>query len=55
MADITMCNNEKCSLRNSCYRKQATPDYFQSWAAFVQDDSGKCEYYWDMEKEKISD
>lgn len=34
MADITMCQNNKCPLRISCYRFKAIPDQYQSYSNF---------------------
>jgi hypothetical protein len=43
MPDITMCNNDKCNKRESCYRFTATPSHYgQSYCNFSE--SG-CEYY----------
>lgn len=32
--DITMCVNEKCSMRKECYRSQEKPSEYQSWSNF---------------------
>ena len=48
MADITMCSAVCCPLALSCYRKQALPGHWQSWAAFEYKAEGKgiaCEHY----------
>lgn len=35
MADITMCSNTSCKIREKCYRQQANPNpFWQSWAIF---------------------
>ena len=34
MADITMCCNRDCPIRNKCYRYRAVPDDYQSFAFF---------------------
>jgi hypothetical protein len=34
MPDITMCKNDKCPLGVSCYRYNATPSQYQSYAMF---------------------
>lgn len=34
MADITMCANKSCPMRDTCYRAMANPGFWQSWAAF---------------------
>jgi len=44
MPDITMCTNRECELRKTCYRAQATPGEWQSWAAFAPV-RGDCERY----------
>lgn len=46
MPDITMCDNTKCPLRNSCYRFTAEPNkYRQSYFAEKPKlKDGKCEY-----------
>jgi len=50
MPDISMCANEKCTLKDSCFRFTAKPNpYRQSYAAFTQDDKDVCEYYWNNE------
>jgi hypothetical protein len=52
MADIAMCSNQKCTLRNTCYRFTATAKKFrQSYVAFKQV-NGECDYYWITEKQK---
>ncbi len=58
MPDITLCNNEECLQKKSCYRFTATPNpYYQSYATFkfkVVEDTGnpfwgkgRCDYYID--------
>lgn len=38
VADITMCSNTSCKIREKCYRQQATPKpFWQSWAMFKPD------------------
>ena len=55
MADITMCSNDRCPKRNTCYRQTATPnEYMQAVADFVyvlDEDSGEffCSHYWEAE------
>lgn len=46
MADITMCNNDNCTLKELCYRYTATPtEEWQAYAKFEQDESGMCEHF----------
>ena len=43
MANIKMCLNEDCTLKNKCYRYKAAPNpYMQSYSDFKQDDKGEC-------------
>ena len=44
MADITMCINESCPKKGSCFRFLARPSEFQSYAFFSGGD-GDCAYY----------
>ena len=46
-ADITKCSNEKCKLKDKCYRYLATDDQWQSYALF-KPVKGKCEHYWEV-------
>jgi len=53
MPDISMCFNEKCEKRHTCYRFIATPNKFwQSYGTFSPDKNGNCDYYWKVEKDK---
>lgn len=45
MPDISMCNNNFCSLKETCYRYKATPSKRQSYTNFKQNEAGYCEYY----------
>ena len=48
MPDITMCSNEHCPQRGTCYRATATPsDMLQSYALYIPKERGKCEHYWE--------
>jgi len=44
MPDITMCYNQQCEMRNTCYRTMAVPSDWQSWAIFTPK-AGDCEHY----------
>lgn len=37
MPDITMCSNNNCPVRNTCYRHTAKPSEIQSYAVFQFD------------------
>lgn len=57
MADITMCNDEKCPLNMTCYRYKASPSNWQSYfmnSPKVENPNGtvECEHYWDITKRK---
>ena len=46
MPDISMCSNEECPLRETCYRAQAKPDSYQSFSEFeYNEETESCEYY----------
>jgi hypothetical protein len=46
MADITMCANKECPLRETCYRVQAPiNEYRQSWSLYDPDENGVCDHY----------
>ena len=34
MSDISMCGNEKCSIKRKCYRYMAEPNGWQSYAKY---------------------
>ena len=65
MADITMCCNFDCPLKEKCYRYRAIPDqYHQSFAFYKpakrkfgkhDEDILDCEYFWqvDVIKDRI--
>ncbi len=52
MADISMCRNVICTLKEKCYRYTAKPSSYQTYADFTQDKKGKCEYFWDNKNYK---
>jgi hypothetical protein len=46
MPDLTMCRPvQPCPRQERCYRFTATPDEWQSWAAFEPKVSGNCPYF----------
>lgn len=47
MPDISMCKNNKCPLKETCYRYRANPSSYQSYANFTYKDG--CDYYWKFE------
>ena len=47
MPDITLCVNNKCPLRNKCYRYRAYPDEWQSFCRFEPEKNNtECRYFW---------
>lgn len=54
MPDIAMCENEKCPLKQDCFRYTATPsEHRQSYADFeptVKDGKVLCDWFWDNKK-----
>ena len=57
MADITMCNGNGCTMKETCYRFKASKGYYQSFFADsphdnkVDDDNNTiCQYYWETDK-----
>ena len=47
MPDITMCLNNTCGSRTSCYRYMAIPSELQSYDRFKRKD-GECEHFLNM-------
>jgi hypothetical protein len=46
MPDISMCINEDCPMKLTCYRYTATPTPLrQSYMSFKWDDTG-CDHFW---------
>jgi len=48
MADITMCAQNECPNAPTCYRKQATPSDWQSFAVFpftIEAGKARCDFY----------
>ena len=54
MPDIAMCENEKCPLKQDCFRYTATPsEHRQSYADFeptVKDGKVSCDWFWANKK-----
>lgn len=47
--DISMCMNEECPKKYTCYRYTSKPDEMQSYFVDMKpDEKGDCEYYWDV-------
>jgi len=53
MPDISMCDNQVCTLKETCYRFKAKPcEFMQTYGVFKQEKDNTCEYYWEIKKEK---
>lgn len=48
MTDITMCSDNSCPIRKTCFRYLATPDSLcQSYfTGKLRDEEDNCRYYW---------
>ena len=53
MADISMCANQTCPLKETCYRFNATPSERQSYSDF-KPDGDKCEFFILLRNQKKS-
>lgn len=51
MVDISMCSNEDCKLKGSCYRYLAQPSNYQTYGLFCPSTDNHCEYYWGVSNE----
>ena len=52
MPDITMCWNNKCKKKDSCYRYTAKPNLIQSYSVFDHENTGNCKEFWDNREYK---
>lgn len=44
--DISLCKNEKCSLKETCFRyKTVSKRNYQSYTNFKQNEDGSCDFY----------
>ncbi len=57
MADITMCRDEECTLKETCYRFKAVVNeyrqsYFSEPVKNEKDEDGNhtCNHYWEVDK-----
>lgn len=48
MPDISMCSGKGCPYKDSCYRRTATPSYYQSYFSVPPIEDGECKYYWEV-------
>lgn len=57
MADITMCDNDTCPIKEKCYRYTAIESVYQYYCWFkptINNGSVKCDAFWDN-KERIEE
>ena len=43
--DIAKCDNEKCPLKDACFRYTSKPDEYQTYFIEMKPKDGKCEYF----------
>jgi hypothetical protein len=56
MVDISMCRDEQCLSRETCYRFMAVPSPGrQTYAAFDRSGAAYCDHYWAMEPTKTAE
>jgi len=59
MADITMCSNKECPLREECYRAMAAESkYRQAYSYFkymIVDGKPECEFFWPINDKRRRD
>lgn len=54
MSDITKCNGERCSIKDSCHRFTVKAnEYYQSYFVDPPTNDGKCEMYWGEQSQSI--
>ena len=47
MPDISKCKNEKCPIKENCYRWTAKADeYWQTYSDFKHKGKKGCDYFW---------
>lgn len=55
MADIAMCHGHGCQAKADCYRFRAIAnEHWQSYSNFKPDESGKCDYFWEIEGRRVT-
>ena len=53
MPDIALCTRQVCPLKEKCYRHEATPEEYQTYAMFEYDyNINTCEYFMPIKEEK---
>jgi hypothetical protein len=53
MADIAMCQNEKCAVADWCYRFTAPPNQYHQGYLLIEtevESKEECQYYWEVEE-----
>jgi hypothetical protein len=51
IADISMCKNESCVKKDTCYRYRASPGEYQVYMEFqnICNEKNEFKWYWEME------
>ena len=49
--DITMCKNNKCTLKEQCYRFTAFPNEIRQTYDTFKQINGDCEHFWNNENQ----
>lgn len=54
MVDIAMCDNDKCLVKDTCFRYRATPSQYQTYfiVAKEEKDATTCSEYWEVTSEE---
>lgn len=55
MADITMCQNKDCPLKETCYRFKAIPSPYRQVYSDFKFENGKCKDYWEVKEKQEED
>jgi len=57
MPDISMCTNNECPLKETCYRFKAMPSHWQAYSSFtpIKDDKDQytCDYFMKIYEKQI--
>jgi len=51
MSDLTMCANQECKMRETCYRTNAKIGMRQSWCDFKPESDTQCEHRIQFDKQ----
>jgi len=55
MTDISICKNDRCTLKETCYRFKAIPNkQWQLYSEFKQKKDKTCDFYYKINYEKTN-